>query len=92
MDRRFSSLGSIKNAALSTSWIKPHYDQTCPGWIVAGSTGRPVEGTWSILARKSWLADALTKVAGLASKEQRAGIIEQLGGKLIQPDRAEYVV
>lgn len=81
----FSNLGHLKNAALSTSWIKSNYDHAYPGWIVAGNEEKPVEGSWSILAKKSWLADALTKVAGLAKKEQRSTLIEQLGGKLIQP-------
>ncbi|GJM06236.1 MAG: FAD:protein FMN transferase [marine bacterium B5-7] len=81
----FSNLGNLHNAALSTSWIKPHHDQTYPGWIVAGNKGKPVEGTWSILAKKSWLADALTKVAGLVTQEKRSILIEQLGGKLVQP-------
>ncbi len=80
-----TSLGNLKEAAISTSSIRSKHNNDYPGWIIHGNTAKPTEGTWSILARKSWLADALTKVAGLANSEQRSTLIEQLGGKLIQP-------
>jgi thiamine biosynthesis lipoprotein len=40
---------------------------------------------WSVIARQCWRADALTKVAALASASERAAIIRRLGGQLVLP-------
>ncbi|MDX1914349.1 MAG: FAD:protein FMN transferase [Methylophilus sp.] len=72
----------IKNTALATSSVSAHYDKRFPGLIYHREL-TPQIGTWSIIAHKAWLADALTKVASLANAELRASIIQSLGGKCL---------
>ena len=84
-----SDIGHLKNIALSTSSITTS-NKTYPGYIVKSDSGKCHQGSWSVMARYCWLADALTKVAGLADNEHRHNIIEKLGGKLVQPVPVEH--
>ncbi len=72
----------VENTALATSCVNTHYDKRFPG-LIYHRQHTPQIGTWSILAHKAWLADALTKVASLANAELRASIIQSLGGKCL---------
>lgn len=83
MNGEFSALGGLRNAAIATSCIREAHDIDFPAWIVGGlHTSTP--GVWSVLARSAWRADALTKVAGIASENEREALIRDLGGKLIE--------
>jgi FAD:protein FMN transferase len=78
----FHPLGVLQNCAIATSGVYPATSKSFPGWIVS-EFQKPEIGIWSVLADKAWLADALTKVASLASSETRAALIKKLGGKLV---------
>jgi thiamine biosynthesis lipoprotein len=45
--------------------------------------GRAPTGEWSVVAACAWRADALTKVAALATDDQRDGLLRRLGGRLV---------
>jgi len=84
-DGRLVAIGSLRDGALATS-VVTHDDaagrESFSGRI-AGRPGRhPAAGTWTVLARSAWRADALTKVAANSSRTQRAGLVERLGGRL----------
>jgi FAD:protein FMN transferase len=83
MNGEFSALGGLRNAAIATSCVRKTPDADFPAWIV-GALHVPVSGIWSVLARTAWRADALTKVAGVASEHEREALIRDLGGKLIE--------
>lgn len=76
------SVGGIKNCAAATTVVAPEYDKNFPGWVV-GNDKRPQTGVWTVLAKKAWRADALTKVASLCSDEERAEVIRRLGGRCL---------
>ena len=78
----YVSLGGLQNAALATSTVTDVYDKTFPGKIVGSSTS-PALGSWTVMAHYAWRADALTKVASLATATDRAAIIERLGGRIV---------
>jgi thiamine biosynthesis lipoprotein len=43
----------------------------------------PHSGVWTVVARRAWRADALTKVAALAPAQDRLDTVQRLGGRLI---------
>jgi len=75
----------LSEAALASSASSATWDATTPGEII-GANGI-AQGHWSVLAARAWRADALTKVAALASADTRATVLARLGGRLI--DAAE---
>jgi thiamine biosynthesis lipoprotein len=83
MNGEFSALGGLRNAAMATSCVRETPDVDFPAWIV-GDLHVPASGVWSVLARTAWRADALAKVAGVASENEREALIRDLGGKLIE--------
>jgi len=83
VDGSFTLLGGVQNAALATSAVYPHQQRSFPSCIVHEGRNVQETGAWSVLARTAWRADALTKVAAVAPSEQRADIIQQLGGRLV---------
>lgn len=82
LDGSLSQLGGLQDAAIATSCVRATPEADFPAWIVGG-VHMPTPGAWSVLARTAWRADALTKVAGVASEEERPALIRRLGGKLI---------
>jgi thiamine biosynthesis lipoprotein len=56
-------------------------DPRLPAWIVGARA--PQRGVWSVLARKAWLADALTKVAALTAAGERERVLERFGARLV---------
>ncbi|MEK2644183.1 FAD:protein FMN transferase [Bdellovibrio sp. BCCA] len=76
------TLGGLQNMSVATTWVKDVYDQSFPGWVVLGDR-KPALGVWTVLAKKAWRADALTKVASLAFPEERAEIMARLGGRCL---------
>lgn len=82
IDGSYSTLGGLQNAAIATTCVRAAHDKSFPAWIVSDVL-IPATGTWSVIARHAWRADALTKVASLAHPFDRTALIERLGGKLI---------
>ncbi len=80
----YVALGGLQNAALATSTVTADYDKTFPGKIINPLVS-PNVGGWSVMSHYAWRADALTKVACLANAADRATIVNQLGGAIIDP-------
>lgn len=76
-------VGHFSNRAVATSMTSAEPDRRFPARIVS-TTGEPVRaGSWTVLAREAWRADALTKVAPLVPRARRTATIRRLGGQLI---------
>lgn len=82
MDGQLSALGSLRNAAIATSRVGPP-DPSYPACIVAPTGLSPAQGTWTVLARSAWRADALAKVAATTASSERAARVQALGGWLL---------
>ena len=80
----YVGLGGLQNAAIATSTVTAHYDETFPGKIMSDISA-PNIGTWSVIAHYAWRADALTKVAALAKAVERDEMIKRLGGVMVYP-------
>lgn len=74
----------LRNAAIATSSLGGGPDADFPGEIVYPQNVRPRHGTWSVLANSAWRADALTKVAAVASDELRDAVLTAFGGRWIR--------
>lgn len=83
IDESHSFLGEFSNTAISTSSAQFHYDSRFPGMILNSHTRDYKSGTWTVKAGLSWLADALTKVAGVATDNTVNKKITALGGELL---------
>ncbi|HEY0721825.1 MAG TPA: FAD:protein FMN transferase [Gammaproteobacteria bacterium] len=83
VDGSLTLLGGVQNGALATSAVYPQRQGSFPSHIVRDGEELQEHGAWSVLARTAWRADALTKVAALAPAQQRAALIQQLGGRLV---------
>lgn len=83
----FTNLGSFSNAAIATSSVSDRMDPSFPGAIVGADAQQPNLGCWTVVAKSTWLADAFTKVAALASGEQLQQMLTQLGCQLFPPAR-----
>jgi len=89
-DRRLTTLGELRDAAIATSQSscgETPWNPDMPALIV-GQRHRICHGVFSVLARRAWRADALTKVACLASDEERGPLLQRLGGLLVAPTLA----
>lgn len=84
-DESLASLGWLRNAAVATSIAWPRPDARFPGWLVGADEAPAAPRAWTVLARQAWRADALTKVAALASDDTRQALVESLGGVLLAP-------
>jgi FAD:protein FMN transferase len=82
VDGRYSALGGLHDAAIASTSVRLMHDKSFPAWIFSENRS-PELGTWSVMARQAWRADALTKVACLANPHERNQLIERLGGKLV---------
>ncbi len=88
------AMGGLQNAAIATS--TSHYSADCPGLLLnpdalTQGTQKPTpglitSGTWTVIARSAWRADALTKVAANTPVEVRQETIRKLGGNWIALD------
>lgn len=84
-------LGSLRNAALASSHIGPP-SRDFPALIVSRDREMPRKGAvFSVLARRAWRADALTKVACLAAPTVRDALLARLGGCLVSPEELQRV-
>jgi thiamine biosynthesis lipoprotein len=82
MDDSVRALGHLRNAALATSRVAEGPDTRHPGFIV-GKHQAPTKGVWSVLARRAWQADALTKIVALAPTCTRDRLLERCGARLL---------
>lgn len=78
-------LGLFSNTAIATSHNSKKKNPRFPGHIVS-TTKKPIlNGTWTVLAKSAWKADALTKVASqIADPAERDRILKKLGGRLLE--------
>lgn len=76
-------LGEFSNTAISTSSTQLDYDRRFPSMIVNCHTHHYAAGIWTVKAGLSWLADALTKVAGVSAHNTVNKKISSLGGELL---------
>jgi thiamine biosynthesis lipoprotein len=89
-DGKIPLLGGLRNSALATSETFKTSDTSdsdssqFPGKIIAACGHSAEDGIWSVIAPSAWLADALTKVAGVSSQRDRELAVSKLGGHLIQ--------
>tara|TARA_R110002049_G_scaffold18749_4_gene71289 strand:+ start:2749 stop:3552 length:804 start_codon:yes stop_codon:yes gene_type:complete len=83
MDESHTFLGSFSNTAISTSSAQFDYDSRFPSMILNSHTHDYKSGIWTVKAGLSWLADALTKVAGVATDNTVNKRIAALGGELL---------
>lgn len=79
----YRCLGNLANGAAATTVTANRTDPQFPGRVVSPDGHRVANGSWTVLARQAWRADALTKVAALAPAAQRVATIRRLGGELI---------
>lgn len=87
-DGSLRPLGGLRDAAIATSQcrgINEAPDADLPGMIVGTAAHGAQPGVFSVLARQAWRADALTKVACLAAKDEREELLRTLGGQLVLP-------
>lgn len=76
--------GDLKNAAIATSSAREQVDDRYQGLIV-NNGGKPVgQGQWTVVARSAWRADALTKVAANAPRDEAEQLVASLGGTLVR--------
>lgn len=84
-DGRRTVLGRLCEASIASSRVDSRYDADFPALIVSAAAGGAAEaGIWSVLARRAWRADALTKVAALAPVATRDARIRRLGGRMVR--------
>jgi FAD:protein FMN transferase len=90
LDGSLTPLGRLHDAAIATSCVTEddgearHY----PARLLTPGGAPPARGVWTVLARRAWRADALTKVAACAPVESRADCVAALGGWLVDPATA----
>lgn len=85
-DERLTSLGWLREAAVATSIAWPQPQDRYPAWLVGADGAFAGQArAWTVMARRAWRADALTKVAALAPMAERQRLIEDLGGRLLEP-------
>ncbi|WP_280152611.1 FAD:protein FMN transferase [Piscinibacter sp. XHJ-5] len=85
-------LGALRDAAIATSHARAPdaaWDAGRPALIVPLSPAQPMAGVFSVLARKAWRADALTKVACQMAGAPREAMLRRLGGVLVLPAAAD---
>ena len=82
-DGTLQPLGRIREAAIASSAVQTRAERRFPGMIVHAAGHGSTPGVWSVLARRAWRADALTKVAALAPQASRQTLLLRLRGRLL---------
>lgn len=85
LDGRRTPLGRLHNAAVASSRVATgDIDaRRFPAMLLAPGGAVAAPGVWTVLARRAWRADALTKVAASAPAARRAETVAALGGLLL---------
>lgn len=78
----FENLGELQDAALATSQVRPKPLKDFNSWIVAPEISMRETSVCTVVAKKAWRADALTKVAAMPGNEL---LIAKLGALLVAP-------
>ncbi|MBA3582271.1 MAG: FAD:protein FMN transferase [Gammaproteobacteria bacterium] len=78
-----TTVTTVKNAAIATSCWQASYNPRFPALIISTAAQTPSINIATVQAHTAWRADALTKVALLATDAQRAALIMTLKGQLI---------
>ena len=76
-------LGNFQNVSIATSEVRKVSDEHFAGQITSVRNVTIPKGRWTVQSRFAWKADALTKVACLATPDSRSHVIQKLGGKLL---------
>jgi thiamine biosynthesis lipoprotein len=76
-------LGHFEETCLASSRSSILKDENFPGLVISKEINTFEEKIWTIAAKDTWKADALTKVAILASSFERNSIITSLGGEVV---------
>lgn len=84
LDGTILACGTLRNAAFASSRVTLGQDDF-PADIIGSDFQTPSIGVWSVIARRAWRADALTKVAATSSDTERTLLVAQLGGQLFVP-------
>jgi FAD:protein FMN transferase len=84
-DGRVQPLGQLRDAALASSRVGVPSGEF-PACLVGASDDSAEVIT--VLARRAWRADALTKVAAALPQNERAGRVAALGGHLVEAPAA----
>lgn len=79
----YSLLGHFKETSIASSRTSMFKDENFPGFIISKEAHECVEKIWTVSAKDACKADALTKVAILASAHERNSIIASLGGEIV---------
>ncbi len=84
---RFVTIGMLNNAALATSWVPGPMNaederDRFPARIVDAQGRLGAAGTWTVLARSAWRADALTKVAAVLPAPEVPALLARCGAQL----------
>jgi thiamine biosynthesis lipoprotein len=84
LDGSLKAMGYLENAAMASSFIGGDAMQELPARVVgAVSEDDGGNSVVSVMAKSTWRADALTKVAGVAPAADRRKLVSQLGGTLV---------
>ncbi len=83
VDGTLQPLGYLRDAAIATSRAASVDDESYPGFIVGEAGAKVDSGLWSVVARRAWRADALTKVAATAPPALQRDLVARLGGRLM---------
>ena len=76
----------LKNACVASSRLKPYLDPDYPALLV-GSDQYAKEGVYTVQAKKTWLADALTKVAAFSSRDVLEAMLKEKQAQLLLTPR-----
>lgn len=80
-DGSFESLGVVQDAALASSQLQQKHSTDFKSWIVSAGPKSRKNQVCTVMAKKAWRADALTKVA--IAGGNNVELVEQLGGRVI---------
>lgn len=83
VDGSLAAIGQLRNCSMATSAVHAEPDPDFPGCLVESGGGNVSPGCWSVLAPSAWMADALTKVAGLLGESGRREAVALFGGQLV---------
>ncbi len=75
-------LGVLKNCCVASSHVKPYLDVDYPAYLV-GSKQFAKEGVYTVKAKKTWLADALTKVAAFSSSSVVEAMLKEKQAQIL---------
>lgn len=79
----YTLLGHFKETCLASSRSSMFKSKNFPGLVISKEGHKCVEKIWTVAAKDTWKADALTKIAILALPHERKSIIASLGGEVV---------